>query len=131
MALNINEFKRWIKFLDSLIDEDNNVVFMKAYNEVMGTNLKAHGYGWIIDDSNNGIIIMVDYREETPLMVEYDISIPFEIIAIEDSEVVYKYVVNNFKEQVEKNLEFIKQKEREKEEYKEYLRLKEIYGKYE
>ena len=127
MTLNVNEFKKWINFIDSFLDE--NEIFMRAYNEVAGTDLEAFGYSWIIDDSNNDIIIIVDYREETPLMVEYDISIPFEIIATEDSEVVYKYVVNNFKEQVEKNLEFIKQKEREKEEYKEYLRLKEIYGK--
>ena len=127
MTLNVNEFKKWLKFIDSFLDE--NEVFMKAYNEVAGTDLEAFGYSWIIDDSNNDIIIIVDYRGETPLMVEYDISIPFEIIATEDSEVVYSYVVNNFKEQVEKNLEFIKQKEREKEEYKEYLRLKEIYGK--
>ena len=124
MALNINEFKRQIKFLDSLIDEDNNAVFMKAYNEVMGTNLKAHGYGWIIDDNNNDIIISVDYRGDFPLMVEYDISISFEVIATENFGYVYNYIVNVIDEQVkEKPLEFTEKIERESEEYKEYLRL--------
>lgn len=110
MALNINEFKRWIKFLDSLIDEDNNAVFMKAYNEVMGTNLKAHGYGWIIDDNNNDIIISVDYRGDFPLMVEYDISIPFEVIATENFGYVYNYIVNVIDEQVKEKLRVQKEK---------------------
>ena len=127
MTLNVNEFKKWLKFIDSFLDE--NEIFMRAYNEVAGTDLEAFGYSWIIDDSNNDIIIIVDYREETPLMVEYDISIPFEIIATENFKLVYKYVVDNFKKQVNKTLEFIAKTEREKEEYKEYLRLKEIYGK--